>query len=334
MGILERMEKTFIEKTFENTVARYGAHCPVPIIDFETIAWWIAENMKNKLQANIAIMGENGIGKSFCALMVMKTVKQKLDPNWKLQSADNIVYAFQTHKDFISAVAEHKKEVILVDEAGELFSNRSQLNIENIQAYSFIEVSRENANAIIFASKDIHTLSYNLRNGKLTLIIILYDREDKGDVRAMGAVFMASAIMQGEDRFGLEPLTHCKGWDQWKLEAEKCPSFIGLIEVPDIKTMLDPDEIGFYAQKKREGINKLKQKRVDAMQIKEEFTSMRITFMRERMDELKAKKEALANPKAERHLVSPEQKAEILKWKAEVYDPMMKPKILGKHGKM
>jgi hypothetical protein len=52
------------------------------------------------------------------------------------------------------------------------------------------------------------------------------------------------------------------------------------------------------------------------------------------MDELKAKKEALANPKAERHLVSPEQKAEILKWKAEVYDPMMKPKILGKHGKM
>jgi hypothetical protein len=283
MGILERLEEEFKIRVFEHTVEKYGAGCPVPIVSFENVAWLVGQHQDLTLQPNLLICGENGVGKSFCTLMLMKVIQRQRKPDWTLTKADNIVYAFQNHKDFIKAVAEHHKDVVQIDEAGEIFGYRSQMSIEQTQAYSFIEVSRENANALLFCSKDYHTLNYNLRNGKITLIIWLYDREVNGKVKSMGIVFMASAIMQGEDRFGLEPLKMCKGWNEWKLTAEQSPSFIGLFEVPDISTILDKEEIEFYAKQKTEGINKLKEKRVDAMQTKEEMSSARIMFMKERL---------------------------------------------------
>lgn len=289
MGLLEKLETDFKSRIFNKTFEKYGDHALVPIVDFDDCAWYIHQRQKIQLDSSLAVLGENGIGKSMCALGLLKKIKLETDPNWTLKDTGNVIYAHQGHRDFINAINSRKNDTILIDEANTIFQAKDHATTESRVCYTFVEVARKKGNALIYCTKNYGGLNYSLRSGKISMIVQIIDREDTSEEKALACVFMASAVMQSEDRFGLEQLAYARGWSEWKILVEQCHSFVGIMPIPSVDTILSKEEIDIYDKAKDDGIDLLAKKSMERMEAKEQMNEMRTEMYKRRMAGYKKK---------------------------------------------
>jgi energy-coupling factor transporter ATP-binding protein EcfA2 len=270
LGVLEGLEKRMKDRIFENTVALKGIKNPMPVVVLKDISFYIHERQLRRLDSFVGIYGDNGLCKSTLALMLLKTIKQEENKEFVIKDSENILYAHSGHKEFMQKINKFRKECIMIDETGAIFSAKEHATVESRVSMYFLEVARERSNAMIFCSKDFFTTNYSLRNGKIGIAIWIWDRvEGNGNVKAYAYVFLGSNIMQSEDKFDLEKLKQARGFEEWRIIAESSSSFIGIMEIPDMYDYLTKEEIAIYEKKKDEGINALLEKNVRRLETKE-----------------------------------------------------------------
>lgn len=311
LGVLEKLERDMKERIFEHTVAIKGAKNPMPVVFMEDIAFYIHERQKRRLDAFIGIYGDNGLCKSTLGLMMLKVIKKLENKDFIIKDSENILYAHSGHKEFMQKVNTMRKECIMIDETGAIFSAKEHATVESRVSMYFLEVARERSNAMLFLSKDFFTTNYSLRNGKIGIAIWIWDRvENDGNVRAYAYVFLGSNIMQSDDKFDLERLKMARGFEEWRIVAESSSSFIGIMEIPDMYDYLTKEEITIYEKKKDEGINALLEKnvrRLEAKEIKGKAEDSKYKDMIRKSDEQKPKEisqeelDAQERDKEERH---------------------------------
>jgi len=198
---------------------------------------------KYEFDCHISIVGQNGIGKSHVLLMLQK----------KLLGAsfiDNVFMADKTTNDIIDFLLTNEDTGLGIDELSLYFGYKQHATKEQNHLITMIELARSKKIAIIGCARDPRKLTYNYRNGKVNIVIWVPDRFMEGGSYA--AVFVANPVVESDDRFGFGVLTGgIVSFDELReLFEHYVPSFRGYMRIPDTKTVLTPEEIALYKQRK------------------------------------------------------------------------------------
>jgi len=262
-GILEKIIATFERKIIENKgesiTERKG------VVKIEYIVDFIRALQTHEYDAHVCIMGQNGNGKSYFMLVLMKL----LDPNSILNN--RIVYAYDKTSILITLLRESKSSVIGIDEAKKFFHYKQSMGTESIVLQNMIEYARENKNAIIACTNDIRRLNNNYRNAKVQLLVWLIDRfeEETAEVRSYGLVFVGNPALEEEDKFRMNFFQNLTSFEQIRLVAESLPTFYGYIFLEDIKNIVSDEELRYYKEQKKKGIETVAQEYIKRLERKE-----------------------------------------------------------------
>lgn len=256
-------------------------------VELRHIEYFVRMFQERRLDCSVLINGQNGFGKSMLMLAIMK----QLDPN-SIGNPDQILYAYHTTRDFLMKIKKLRKCPLAVDEMGIFFSYRLSNTTEQQALFSYIEVARQNAIATIAASRNIFTLNNNYRNSKVCMVLWILDRYDAegqkfpeipgidkkymrpvvgdtGKERSVIACFVGNPIQEGEDRFSLEQLQYCKNWSEWRIKAERLPSFRGYMIMDDIDAYITHAELKEYETAKQKGMDESMNRLIDRLERKE-----------------------------------------------------------------
>lgn len=260
-GILENLIDDIQKKVYESD----GEVKPEFVVDF-------IRNLQNhEYDAHIAIMGQNGNGKSMLLLELMKRLDENAIKN------DNILYAFNSTSQLIKMLKEKRKTVIGIDELKKFFHYREHSTTEQIVLTNMIEYARSHQLAIIGCCNDVRRINSNYRNAKVQMVIWLLDRYDDNDIgKSYGLVFVGNPALEEDDKFKLEAFQNVYTFEQIRLIAEGLPTFLGYIFVEDIRKVVTEEEISTYLKRKEEGIRKEAERLMKKLSDKEK-TMMRLT---------------------------------------------------------
>jgi hypothetical protein len=197
-----------------------------------------------KMDCHVAIMGQNGVGKTYLLLMMLK---KYLGSKW----IENLLLAKHTTNDFIHFILTHSKTLMGIDEMNQYLDYKEHLDEEQKHLIRQIELSRDNRVAIIGCIRDARKLTVNYRQGKLSIVIWILDRfTNKG---SYAAVFIANPTVESADKFGFSlisgDITNFNDL-RWIIE-DKMNSFIGYMKIPNVMTVMNKDEIKHYEDEKK-----------------------------------------------------------------------------------
>lgn len=238
------MEKTVYEDvvlTFVESCRKRG------VVELQDIVNLIEMFRKYENDTHVCVSGQNGSGKSFLLLMLMKKLAGK-------DYLNNLLFADADTDTFCDFLVRHKNTCLGLDELNHLFSYKLHASQKQNRAITMIEMARSHRVAIIGCVRDPRKLTLNYRNGKLMLIIAILDRFIDGS-GSYAAVLLGNNMSEGEDRFCLDQLD-VSSYDIANMRAqyERLPSFIGYMRIPDARKELDASELKRYDMLKEKAL--------------------------------------------------------------------------------
>lgn len=209
----------------------------------EDVVELLRELQANQTDCHCAIAGQNGSGKSIVLLMLQKKYQGAV-------SFDSLYLADKTTNDIIRFLLTNRNTLLCIDEMNISFGYKQHASVEQNHLISMVELARSKMIPIVGCIRDPRKLTLNYRDGKLSVCIWVLDRYREGR-GAYAAVFVANAMVEGEDRFGWQYLTvDSFDYEQMRHQIERVPSFIGYMRVPPLSDVLSKKEIGDYNERK------------------------------------------------------------------------------------
>src|SRR6056297_2963612 len=117
----EKMNNGYIEKQYKKIMQNSMNNDPIGVLDIYELNKYIKSLINLSLDCHILIVGQNGLSKSYTAMMLSKI----LDPDFFKK--DNIIYAYNEVSDFIQKVRKKQKSILLIDELSTFFGSKLQM---------------------------------------------------------------------------------------------------------------------------------------------------------------------------------------------------------------
>lgn len=211
----------------------------------EDIISLIHELQQNESDTHVVIAGQNGSGKTFLELILLKLM---LGP----KLFDNLFLSDKTSNDIVKFLLEKECTVLGIDELNLYLNYKQHSSSEQNHLITMIELARSKMIAFIGCVRDARKLALNYRNGKMSVVILILDRWKSGK-GAYGAVFVANHMVEGEDRFHFQMLDDISSYsfESLRCKIEQMPSFIGYMKIPSASKILTKEEISLYKERKK-----------------------------------------------------------------------------------
>ena len=232
----------------------------------------------NEMDCHIVIAGQNGCGKSFFLLMLLKSfMKNSID--W----LDHILLSDKTSDDFVQYLLQNENTILGVDELNQYLFYKQHAEDTQNHLIKQLELARSKRIAIAGCVRDPRKLTLNYRNGKMSIVIWMVDRYVDGGSYAM--VFVANPAVESSDKFGFAWIPpDLIDFEELRYAFETLPSFIGYMNIPNINLSLTTEEIDRYkaAKKKSMAIShlhycmeKLRKNKISVYDMAEEVEKLR-----------------------------------------------------------
>lgn len=234
------------EGTFDDLLRKAVRQKTLTIKD---IVWFMKELQSMESDSHICIAGQNGTGKSYLMLMILKEYLGRIDD-------ENLFLADKTSNDIITFLLTHEDTILAIDELNLNFSYKMHATKQQNHLINSIELARSKRIPIAGCIRDPRKLTLNYRNSKVAIILFILDRWKKGK-GAYAAILIGNPMLEGEDRFGLAGLDITSfNYDEMRYQLESLPSFVGYMRIPPINDMLSEDEISGYRKAKETAMAK------------------------------------------------------------------------------
>lgn len=237
-------EDLFLSKLEQLRTKHLNTEMKDRFITMEEIITIIRVMQDCEMDCHIAIMGQNGVGKTFLLLMLMK---KYIGAKW----LENLLLAKHTNNDFINFLLTHARTLMGVDELNQYLDYKEHMDEDQKHLIRQIELSRDNRVAIIGCIRDARKLSINYRQGKLSIIIWIIDRfTNKG---SYAAVLIANPAVESSDKFGLSLIAGdiISFNDLRDIIENKMYSFIGYMRIPNVNSIMTNAELETYKTEKQ-----------------------------------------------------------------------------------
>ena len=247
------MKTRIFEDVYNNVIQKFISDS---VCNFDDILQLAHEMQKNELDTHIIIAGQNGMGKSYLLLYLMFLFYKKHSIKKISQSElnkiiiENLMLAKHTTNDLVLYMLQKEKTMCGVDEYNQYLYYKQ--HAESLQSHLITQLELARSKQIIFIGciRDPRKLSYNYRNGKMSIVIWILDRYQEGGGYA--AVFIANPSVEAEDRFGFSLLPeYLTDFDVLKYSMEKLPSFVGFVKIPNLTNILPQSLVDLYKSEKR-----------------------------------------------------------------------------------
>jgi energy-coupling factor transporter ATP-binding protein EcfA2 len=253
----------------------------------ESIVKLIKELRKYEMDCHIVIAGQNGLGKSMLLLMLMKALGSTFN--------GNLFLADKTTNDLILYLLRNEDSCLGIDELTLYFGYKEHASLEQTHLIKMVELARSKKIAIIGCVRDARKLTYNYRNGKMSIVLWIPDRFMDGG--AYAAVFVVNPVIESEDRFGFSVLnSSISSFDELRgVFEEYVPSFRGYLKIPKTSKVLTKEELDWYFEFKKKAmayahlnqlIKQLKKKVISADEFNEQIKELRQILPADEMNKL------------------------------------------------
>jgi len=236
----------------------------------------------NEMDCHIVIAGQNGCGKSYVLLMLLKEFMKldgKQDPDW----LRNMMLSDKTTDDFVQFLLLNENTILGVDELNQYLFYKQHAEDQQNHLIKQLELARSKRIAIAGCVRDPRKLTLNYRQGKMSIVIWLVDRYTDGGSYA--AVFVANPAVETTDKFGFSYISaDMIDFEELRCSFEGLPSFIGYMAIPNISGFLTQKEIETYKIAKRKSmalahlnycVERVRKKRISIHDFIEELNKLR-----------------------------------------------------------
>jgi hypothetical protein len=197
---------------------------------------------KYELDCHIVVAGQNGIGKSYILLMLLK---KALGDKWM----DNLMLAKHTTNDLIQFILNNKSTICGIDELNQYLYYTRHASHEQDHLITTFELARSKSIGFVGCIRDPRKVSLNYRDGKMSIVIWIMDRFREGG--AIAAVFVTNPVIESFDKFGFGLLPgDVVDFDEMRALFEELPSFVGYLRVPHMKHIFKKGELDRYKKEK------------------------------------------------------------------------------------
>lgn len=276
---------TVFESTYTRMLLEIKQRGLVVIDDIITL---IKIMQENEMDAHIVIAGQNGVGKTFLLLIIMK---KYLGEKW----FNNLMLARNTINDVIHFVLSHTNTLLGIDEWNQYLHYRKHSESEQVHFMNQLELARSHGIAFVGCVRDPRKLTLNYRDGKMSIVIWILDRYKKGGSYA--AVFVTNPVVETLDRFGFSylPVDIVDFNDLREQMETQVPSFVGYLRIPDAKELLTKEEIDNYKREKKISnahahlnycVKEFKKKRMEVDEINLQLANLRKLLPKEVIDKV------------------------------------------------
>lgn len=201
---------------------------------------------KYENDAHIVIAGQNGVGKSYLLLMLLKKCLKK-------DIMSSLMLARHTTDDVVNFILTHEGTVMGIDELNQYFYYTDFMTSEQKHLISMIELARSKCIGFIGCVRDPRKLTKNYRDGKMSVVIWIIDRYSDGGSYA--GVFVANPMIEGAERFGFDFINpDMADFDTLRDSFDYVPSFCGWLDIPDARKILTKNEIAVYKKEKKDAL--------------------------------------------------------------------------------
>lgn len=235
----------------------------------------------NEMDCHIVVAGQNGCGKSYALLMLLKEYMAG-DPRW----LDRMLFSDKTTDDFVQYLLQNENTILGVDELNLFLSYKQHAEADQNHLIKQLELARSKCIAVAGCVRDPRKLTLNYRNGKMSIVIWLVDRYVEGGSYA--AVFVSNPAVEASDKFGFGWISSdLVDFEELRCSFEGLPSFIGYMAIPDAKHVLTIPEIQTYKSAKVKSmaiahlnfcIEKLRKSKISIHDFVEELDKLRNTI--------------------------------------------------------
>ncbi len=225
-----------------------------------------------KMDDHCGITGQNGVGKSYGLMMLMKEYYGNAP--WM----PNMLMADKTTNDVIDFALNNSQTLCGIDELNLYFNYKKHADAEQVHLINMLELARENSIGFVGNIRDPRKLTLNYRQGKLSIVIWTIDRYVEGG--AYAALFVANPSVESKDKFGFSWLnSDIQSFAELReIFENRIPSFVNYVRFPNVKDVLTQKEIDEYSIMKQSAMahahlnhlsKQLKKKKLDM----EDFTN-------------------------------------------------------------
>ena len=236
------------ETIFEDSYSKFLTACREKgDVHIEDLIALMHMMQANEMDNHTTICGQNGCGKSYVLLMILKEFMRGNDPsaNWM----SNLMLADKTVDDMVQFLLQKENTMLAIDELNQYLYYKQHAEDEQNHLMKQIELARSKRIAMIGCVRDPRKLTVNYRNGKMSIVIWLVDRYKGGG--SYGAVFVANPAVESIDKFGFMNISpDLIDFEELRVTFENLPSFIGYMRVPDARNYLTEEEIRIYKKAK------------------------------------------------------------------------------------
>lgn len=212
------------------------------ILHLDDIIRLIRMCQKYELDCHIVVAGQNGIGKSYVLLMLLK---KAMGDSWN----DNLMLAKHSTNDLIQFILDNSGTVCGIDEMNQYLYYTRHASREQDHLITTFELARSKSIGFIGCIRDPRKISLNYRDGKMSVVIWMMDRfRDGGSV---SAVFVTNPVIESFDKFGFSTLPgDIVDFDEMRALFEELPSFVGYLRAPHAKHIFKRGELDGYKKEK------------------------------------------------------------------------------------
>ncbi len=179
----------------------------------------------NEMDVHIIIAGQNGLGKTILELALMSMWYETEE-----EILNNLITAENTTSDLITYILGNEGKLCGIDEMNIFLDYKQHSDLMQRHLITSFELARSKRIVFLGCVRDPRKLSLNYRNGKMSIVVWMLDRYEEGG--AYGAVFIAPASVEAEDRFGFDAIPQFTGdFDSLRFYMENLPSFSGWLKV-------------------------------------------------------------------------------------------------------
>lgn len=246
--------------------------------DFEIspkdLADMTSEMRQQEMDAHIAIMGQNGLGKSMASFILQKHCGKI--------SLDSMIFPFDSYEKIINILATREDENVYIDELNLFFDYMKWNSAEQHALMQTIETNRANKNVIFGCCRDIQRINLNYRNGKVHTLVWLLDRITGKNPYSYGVVLLGNPFFQTDDKFYLSTLPPIYDYPTMRELIEQLPSFIGYIKFDNVNKYVPKSIIDKYKAQKKRGMEymlELQNNNLIAKQIRQQAQAKRLQKM-------------------------------------------------------
>ncbi len=198
---------------------------------------------KYELDCHCVIAGQNGVGKSYILLAMLKAACGD-------GFLSSMIYADKTSDDLVTFMLENRNVFCGIDEMNLYFNYKKHAEEDQVHLINMLELAREHSIGFIGNARDPRKLTYNYRNGKMSIVIWVLDRFTDGGSYA--AVFIANPSIESSDRFGFSALGGALGSfsEVRQVFENDVPSFVNWLDMKHIRKYVSAEQVKEYRVQK------------------------------------------------------------------------------------